>query len=70
MAKVKKFDLLPVPVEVEYINPVLGRLFGAVAWAMLVRLKKFNLTMNGQTVCSFYRLIVPRFVKGGDVVEE
>ena len=70
MAKIKKFDLLPVPVEVEYKNPVLGRLFGAAAWAKLVRLKKFNLTMNGKTVCSFYRLIVPRFVKGGGVCEE
>lgn len=70
MAKIRKFDVLPVPTEVEYKNPVLGRLFGAVVWAMLVRLKKFNLTTNNQTVCSFYRLIVPRFAKGGGVVEE
>jgi len=34
---VKKFDVLTVPLEVEYENPVFG----------------------------FYRLIVPRFLKGG-----
>lgn len=70
MAKIKKFDVVTVPVEVEYINPVLGRLFGLVAWFMLVRVKKFNLTMDNAPVCSFYRLIVPRFLKGGGVCEE
>lgn len=63
--KMKKFDMLTVPVEVEYENPILGRLFGLFAWLMLVRVKKFNLTINGQPVSSFYRLIVPRFLKGG-----
>ena len=63
--KVKKFDVLTVPLEVEYENPVLGRLFGLFAWLMLVRVKKFNLTMNGKPISSFYRLIVPRFLKGG-----
>lgn len=68
--KVKKIDILPVPLEVEYKSPVLGRVFACLAWLMLVRFKKFNLTMNNETVCSFYRLIVPRFVKGGGAVEE
>ena len=68
--KMKKIDILPVTLEVEYKNPILGRLFASFAWLMLVRFKKFNLTMNNRTVCSFYRLIVPRFVKGGGVVEE
>lgn len=63
--KVKKFDVLTVPLEVEYENPVFGRLFGLFAWLMLVRVKKFNFTMNSQPVFSFYRLIVPRFLKGG-----
>ena len=62
MARVKKFDILIVPIEVE---PILGRLFGALAWLMVARVKKFSLTMNGQSVLSFYRLIVPRFLKGG-----
>ncbi len=68
--KMKKFDMLTVPVEVEYENPILGRLFGLFAWLMLVRVKKFNLTINGQPVSSFYRLIVPRFLKGGGSGEE
>lgn len=63
--KVKKFDVLTVPLEVEYENSVLGRLFSLFAWLMLVRVKKFNLTMNGKPISSFYRLIVPRFLKGG-----
>lgn len=63
--KVKKFDVLIVPLEVEYIKPIRGRLFALFGWVMLVRFKKFNFTMNGQPVFSFYRLIVPRFLKGG-----
>ena len=63
--KVKKFDVLTVPLGVEYENPILGRLFDLFAWLMFVRVKKFNFTMNGQPVFSFYRLIVPRFLKGG-----
>lgn len=63
--RVKKFDVLTVPVEVEYKKPILGRLFGLLCWLMVVRVKKFNFTMNGQPILSFYRLIVPRFLKGG-----
>ena len=66
----KKIDILPVPVEVEYNNPILGRMFAFFIWFVLVRFKNFNLTLNGKTVCSFYRLIVPRFVKGGGSGEE
>lgn len=65
MAKIRKIDILPVPLEVEYNNPILGRVFASFVWLKLVRFKKFNLTMNDRTVCSFYRLIIPRFVKGG-----
>lgn len=70
MAKVNKFGVLNVPLQVEYLSPILGRLFACLAWLMLFRVKKFNLTMNNKTVCSFYRLIVPRFVKGGGVDAE
>lgn len=70
MAKMKKFDVLIVPVGVEYKKPILGRLYGALAWLMVTRVRKINLTMNNRTVCSFYRLIVPRFVKGGGSGEE
>ncbi len=70
MAKVRKFDTPPVQVEVEYLPPFRGRLFGALAWVFLVRLKKFNLAMGNETVCSFCRLAVPRFAKGGGADEE
>lgn len=63
--KVKKFDVLIVPLEVEYLKPIMGRLFCLFIWLMVVRVKKFNLTMNGKPIFSFYRLIVPRFLKGG-----
>lgn len=70
MARMKKFDVLVVPVEVEYKKPILGRLFGLLCWLVVVRVKKFNLTMKGQPIFSFYRLIVPRFLKGGGADEE
>ena len=63
--KVKKFNVLTVPLEVEYKKPILGRVFGLFIWLMVVRVKKFNLTMNGKPIFSFYRLSVPRFLKGG-----
>lgn len=61
----KKFDVLTVPLEVEYEKPILGWLFGLFCWLMLIRVKKFNVTMNNETIGSFYRLIIPRFLKGG-----
>ena len=61
----KKIDVLPITLEVEYNSPILGRVFTFFAWLRLARFKKFGLTMNNRTVCRFYRLIVPRFVKGG-----
>lgn len=70
MARVKKFDVWIVPVEVKYEKHILGRLFGALAWLMVVRMKKFNLTINNRTLCSFYRLIVPHFLKGSMTDEE
>lgn len=68
--KMKKIDILPVPFEVEYKKPILGRLFVFYAWFKLVRFKRISLIMNSETVCSFYRLIVPCFVKVGDADEE
>lgn len=68
--RVKKVDVLPVAVEVKYNRPILGRLFAFLVWIRLVRFKKFNLVMNGKTICTFYRLIVPRFMKGGGSGEE
>lgn len=68
--KMKKFDVLNVPIEVEYVSPVAGRLYGLLAWFMLIRMKKITFTLNEKPIGSVYRLIVPRFVKGGAGVEE
>lgn len=68
--KVKKFDILLVSIEVEYVRPVLGRLLGIFYWLMCIRMKKFNVTINREKICSFYRLIIPRFMKGGAPGEE
>lgn len=63
-AKIKKFGVLPVEVEVEYLKPVRGRLFGAIAWLFLIRFKRFKLMLGEEQIGSFYRLIVPRYTRG------
>ena len=68
--KVKKFDILPVTIEAEFEPPCIGDVFAFFARLILMRLRKFSLTMNNVTMCSFYRLIVPRFVKGGEADAE
>ncbi len=72
LEKIKKFDILIVPIEVEYLFPVRGRIFAALAWMLLIRLKKIGLTWAGydKPFFSFWRLIVPRFVEGGGADEE
>lgn len=64
MAKIKKFDVVSVPVEVEYLKPVLGRVFGVFAWLLMVRFKRFKVMFCNECVGSFYRLIVPRYTRG------
>ena len=68
--KVKKIDVLFVPLEVEYKRLLLRWVFAFLAWFMLIRFKKFIFTMNGVPVCSIYRLIIPRFVRGGEKNKE
>ncbi len=65
MAKVKQFDVLVVPIDVEYTSPLLGRILLPMAWLKLVRVIKFNLTFGNETVCCFYRLVIPYVLKGG-----
>lgn len=68
--KIKKIDVLPVTIEVYYNRPIFGRVFAFFVWLMFVRFIKFNLPMDNKTVFKFYRIIVPRFVKGcGDDAE-
>lgn len=59
--KIDKIGVFVVPLEVERLNPLLG----CFIWVRLLRLKKFTVTLNQKPIFSFYRLIVPRFVKGG-----
>lgn len=70
MAKVKKFDVLVVPIDVEYTSPLLGRILLLMAWPKLVRVMKINLTYGNETICNFSRLIIPRFLKGGARCDE
>ena len=68
--KMKKFDILTVDIAVEYIRPFWGRVLAFVCWLRLIRLGKFNVKQGSKTIYSCYRLVVPRFVKGGNLNEE
>ena len=62
--KVKKFGVLTILCEVEYVNPVLGRLLAFFMWFRTLRIQKCILTMNNAPKYTFYRLIVLKFLKG------
>lgn len=56
MAKIKKFEIIRMPVEVEYQRPILGRAYAVYVWIKCIRLVKFN-------VCGykFVRLFIPKY---------
>ena len=62
--KVKKFNVQIIPVEVEYIKPVLGQLYAIFVWFRALRLQKCVLTLNGTPEYTFYRFVVPKFMRG------
>lgn len=66
----KKFEILTVPVEVEYMKPVLGRVYSIFCWLMCARVKRIDIKFINKKVCSHYCLIVPRFLKGGVLSEK
>lgn len=68
--KVKKFYIESVFLTVEYKKPILGRLDVLLKSFKFVRLRRISLIINSGTVCNFYVLFVPYFVKGGFVHEE
>lgn len=66
MAKIKKFQIIRVPVEVEYFKPIFGRLFGVYVWLKSIRLKKIKLTIFVEkkilTLQWVYRLYIPQYL--------
>lgn len=64
MAKIRKFQILKVPVEVEYKRPVLGRLYWFFYRLRLIRFFKINTEFCGETVCSAVWLCVPVISRG------
>lgn len=55
MAKIKKFEFMVVPVQIEYLKPILGRVFATFALLKCIKLFKFN--VYGY---KFYRISIPR----------
>ena len=43
MAKIKKFEFMVVPVQIEYLKPILGRVFATFALLKCIKLFKFNI---------------------------
>ena len=59
MAKVKKIQVFKIPVNVEYNRPVLGRLYWYFMKIRLIKFVKFNVTLLGEPIFSFYGVCVP-----------
>lgn len=63
---VKQFAVERIPIEVEYIRPVLGRLYVLLAFARTIRVVKIRLTIGDKPLGKvFYRLYVPKIVNKG-----
>lgn len=56
MAKIKKFEFMVVPVQIEYLKPISGRVFAIFALLKCIKLFKFNVYGH-----KFYRLSIPKF---------
>ena len=50
MAKIKKFEFMVVPVQIEYLKPISGRVFATFALLKCIKLFKFG--------HKFYRLSI------------
>lgn len=68
MAKIKKFQLLRVPIEIEYQKPIKGRLVAAYAWIKCIKLIKYSMyyTISGlpgraTEKGNYYMLAIPKF---------
>lgn len=55
-----KFILIRPEASIEYIKPVLGRLYAAYCWLRMINLKIYKLKFNGE--CYYFPvLVIPRF---------
>lgn len=68
MAKIKNFQIIQVPVEVEYINPILGRLMAVYAWVRCIKLIKYRINYpilgspnKTAKKDNYYMLAIPKF---------
>lgn len=59
MAKVKKIQIIKIPVNVEYKRHVLGRLYWYFMKIRLIKFAKFNVTVLDEPIFSFYGVCVP-----------
>lgn len=59
--RVKKFKVIPVDIDVEYIKPIRGRLFAVFAWLYLAQFKIINYAPLGKPIFTWYCIIYPRF---------
>jgi hypothetical protein len=57
MAKIKKFEFMFVPIQIEYIKPIRGRVYAIFALLKCIKLFKFNIYGY-----EFYCLAIPRKV--------
>ena len=52
----RKFELLRVPVGVEYNKPIIGRIYGLYCWIKCIRFFKFKLHKK-----NYYCLAIPKY---------
>ncbi|SCJ11696.1 hypothetical protein [Intestinibacter bartlettii] len=55
-----KFSLIRPEASVEYVKPILGRLYGAYCWLRLIKFKIYKLKFKGGYYY-FPVLIIPKF---------
>jgi hypothetical protein len=63
-AKINKIGILRPEIKVEYIKPIIGRLYAFCAWLRCIRLLKMHigyLGSGGSVGVKCYRLIIPKF---------
>jgi len=53
----KKFRVVRVPIEVEYVRPILGRVYALFVWLRCIKVFKFRICRLTKT----YMLAVPKF---------
>ncbi len=65
IAKINRIGILRPEIKVEYIKPIIGRLYAFYAWLRCIRLLKmhigYDLGADGSVGVKCYRLIIPKF---------